>query len=365
MTESKALENWLEDQLSFVMADGFHNWLEEQGYEVFLRNPDSTEISIEVAKALFHSDRAIYTELKAEYEAEKRRSILRLENYPDNYGKYEALLGTLKNKAMVLPFVGAGLSVAAGCPTWSAYIIQQAVGAGFDENVIDARLAAGEQERVMDEVIARRTVDVFRRDFAFSFDGRRLRPDLSPARCFTGLFDGPAITTNFDRVLENCLSNCGRPFAEKVTGAEDSARFIRGAYSGERYLLKLHGNIDEPAHRVLTKQEYDRAYGENVLDYSKRLPKMMRQIFSSFSVIFLGCSLIADRYLNILQAMFAEQGDYMPRHFAILEAPGDEDELRQRDIFLAGCGVSPIWYSQGDYEAVTEILDLLKFERTV
>lgn len=89
----------------------------------------------------------------------------------------------------------------------------------------------------------------------------------------------------------------------------------------------------------------------------------MRQIFSSFSVIFLGCSLVADRYLNVLHALFVEQGDYMPKHFALLEAPDDEDELRKRDIFLAGCGVSPIWYSQGDYEAVTKILDLVKLER--
>jgi len=363
MVDSNDVKNYINDQLAFDLAGDFHDWLYEQGYSVFLRKPDAVEVSIEIAKALFHSDRAIYSELKEQYEADMRSRILRLESYPANLGKYEVLLGSMKNNAMMLPFVGAGLSVAAGCPTWSDYIIQQAIGAGFDEVTIKNRLDNGEQEEVMDEVIARRTVEVFRRDFSSSFTGRRLSPNLSPARCFPGLFDGPVITTNFDRILEECMSNAGHPFDEKVTGTEESARFIRGVHCGERYLLKLHGNIDEPAHRVLTKHEYDRAYGENEIDYTKRLPKIIRQVFSSYSVVFLGCSLVADRYLNILKSLFEEQGEYMPKHFAILEAPDDEDDLRQRDTFLAGLGVSPIWYSSGDYEAVTEILGLLKIEK--
>lgn len=52
MTDNKAIQNWIEDLLSFDTSSDFHSWLEEQGYEVFLRNPDNTEVPIEVAKAL-------------------------------------------------------------------------------------------------------------------------------------------------------------------------------------------------------------------------------------------------------------------------------------------------------------------------
>lgn len=117
MADINAIENYLKDQLAFDLSGDFHDWLEEQGYGAFLRKPDSSEVPIEVTKALFHSDRAIYSELKEQYEADMRSRILRLEDYPANLGQYEVLLGSLKNKAMVLPFVGAGLSVAAGCPT--------------------------------------------------------------------------------------------------------------------------------------------------------------------------------------------------------------------------------------------------------
>lgn len=330
---------------------------------VYFQTPDGATQPLEPAsKALFFSDRAAYRTLLAEYREKRRAEVLRLDEYPENEAVYERLRNTIKFGATVVPFVGAGFSVAAGCPSWSDYIIQQSIRAHMNEDDVRQRLAAGEHEFVMAEVIAAQSLNVFRREFKSSFENRRISPALSPSSEFVGLLSGAMITTNFDRILESCLEDQKAPFREKVVGNENTGRFVKSIYTGEKYLLKLHGNIDEQKNRVLTLEEYEENYGANEIDYSKQIPKTLRKIFSSFSVLFCGCSLVGDRYLKVLQDVFEVDQDFAPEHFAILNAPPDQDEKILRDRFLAGHGISPIWYADGDWDAPGEILKLLKLD---
>lgn len=328
-------------------------------YALTLKRPDGAESPIPaISRALFYADRPTYAALLNEQNALERNRILRLEGFPTNEAVFERLQMLVQRKAMVLPFVGAGFSVAAGCPSWGDYVIQQAIKGKMDEATTKRRLQAGDHELVMDEVIYAQTLNVFTREFRSAFENPRIDHSLSPSAKLINLFDGPVITTNFDRVLESCHQSAGRPFTEKVVGNEDSYRFIKSAFQGEKYLLKLHGNIDDQKNRVLTRQEYDRSYADG-----RPVPRTLMRVFASFSIVFLGCSLIADRYLSCLKEVFEQNKDSMPDHFAILTAPDDEQELRDRDEFLASHGISPIWYEEGDWDAPSEILQQLAQER--
>ncbi len=309
--------------------------------------------------ALFYGDIAQYRLLISQIKAEYKLRILRAESFPSNELVFDKLLNLIKRKSTVIPFVGAGFSVDAGCPSWSEYIVQQAVKAQLNKEAISERLKAGEHERVMEEVIAAQTENVFKRDFEASFRSARISPESSPATELNYLFTGSVITTNFDLVLEQSQK---LPFEDKVIGTETSGRFLKAVHKGDRYLLKLHGNLDEPRYRVLRFAEYQAAYGEGEFDISLPIPKLLNKIFGSFTVLFMGCSLIADRYLKILQSHYSENSDFMPEHFAILNAPDDEGERIARDQFLASHGISPIWFEEGDWSAPAEILRLLKQE---
>lgn len=328
-------------------------------YALTLKKPDGTESPIPaISRALFYADRPTYAALLNEQNALERNRTLRLEGFPTNEAVFERLQMLVRRKAMVLPFVGAGFSVAAGCPSWGGYVIQQAIKGGMDEATTKLRLQEGDHELVMDEVIEAQTLDVFTREFRSAFENPRIDPSLSPSAKLINLFDGPVITTNFDRVLEGCHQAVGRPFTEKVVGNEDSYRFIKSAFQGEKYLLKLHGNIDDQKNRVLTRQEYDQSYADDC-----PVPRTLMRVFASFSIVFLGCSLIADRYLICLKKVFEQNKESMPDHFAILTAPDGEQELRVRDKFLASHGISPIWHEEGDWNAPGEILQQLAKER--
>lgn len=69
--------------------------------------------------ALFYADNAKYRSLISQVKEEYKCRILRSENFPDNLLVFEKLLNIIKRKSTVIPFVGAGFSVAAGCPSWS------------------------------------------------------------------------------------------------------------------------------------------------------------------------------------------------------------------------------------------------------
>lgn len=350
----------------YLLNHGFNARLDDgdiEGYDLVLRKPDGDEQSLSpISAALFVTDLPTYRQLALDDLDTSRNEILNVESFPTNNRAYDRLLNVVKNNATVIPFVGAGFSVAANCPSWSNYIVKQAVRAGLDKSGVESRLEEGEHEQVMDEVIEELSIELFQRDFRSEFEGGYIAPALSPSVELIGLFDGCSITTNFDRVLEQCHAE-KIPFDEKVVGKDDTGRFLKAIYRGEKYLLKLHGNIDDPRDRILTLAEYDCGYGARSIDNSQPIPRTLSKIFGSYTMLFLGCSLIADRYLKVLKSVYDAEPTFMPEHFAIIPAPDDADEQMTRDRFLAGHGITPIWFSDGDWSRPGDILKLLKAER--
>ncbi|WP_191599998.1 SIR2 family protein [Marinomonas algicola] len=332
-----------------------------EGYELLLRKPDGEVQSISpISAVLFSADLPVYRNIVRDDLENRRNQILNTEEFPGNLAAYDRLLNLVKHKATVIPFVGAGFSVASGCPSWSEYIEQEALNAGLKTDIAE-RLKVGDHENLMDEVVVALGIDLFTRDFRSNFEGGRITPALSPSSELAGLFNECYITTNFDRVLDHCHHE-SMPFDEKVVGKDDTGRFLKAIYRNEKYLLKLHGNIDEPRDRVLTKNEYDKGYGEGKVDYSFPIPRTLQRIFGSFTVLFVGCSLISDRYLDVLKETYSFAPALIPDHFAIVVAPDDEAERLLRDRHLASHGITPIWFANGDWDKPEEILKLLKLE---
>jgi len=356
VTESKEFE--LNEDFNKRLDDG-----DIEGYELILRKPDGEEQPIlPISAALFVSDLPTYRQLVKDDIAIKRHEILMLDEFPTNDGAYDKLLNLVRQRATVIPFVGAGFSVSAGCPAWSDYIVGLAIRSGFDEGDVKTRLKVGQHEQLINEVITRLGISVFQRDFSTQFENGRISPSLSPSLELKDLFDGCYITTNFDRVLEKCHAE-KRPFEEKVVGRDSTGRFLKAIYRSDKYLLKLHGNIDEQRDRILTQAEYNLGYGNEGIDYALSIPNTLKRVFSSFTVLFVGCSLISDRYLTVLKEAHDAAPEFLPEHFAIMVAPNDTDERNERDRYMADLGITPIWFPDGEWDKPAEILKLLKLER--
>ena len=110
--------------------------------------------------------------------------------------------------------------------------------------------------------------------------------------------------------------------------------------------------------RALTRTHYLAAY-EEPLNFQRPLPKALRQIFVSNSLLFLGCSLEHDWTLDLFKHV-KQQGEYeIPNHYAILPLPDGQHAKQQKEAALLELNIQPIWYPAGQHEFVERLLWLV------
>src|ERR1019366_8301192 len=141
------------------------------------------------------------------------------------------------------------------------------------------------------------------------------------------LATGPVITTNFDHALERAFEESHQPFERVVWGAKGD--IVAKAFTqNRRLLLKLHGDVDDRTERILTMSEYGRYYSK-----SRPLFRLLKKIFSTRPVLFIGCSLSNDRVVNVLTNITRDSA--LASHYAIVEAPENDNHFRERARFLS------------------------------
>jgi kumamolisin len=280
-------------------------------------------------------------------------NILRMAENGDNL-RY--LVDQMKSGVGVIPFVGAGMSISFGFPSWSGFLLDQAAKAGAQEP-IELLLSTGKYEEAAERLLKARGYLAFNDAIDNTFGPRRLGkvrfrgavsilPQIAP---------GPVITTNFDHVLEEAFKQSGKEFQKVVTGVKPD--LAAGAlYQNRRFLLKIHGDSEESSERILTLQDYDDRYGSPV-DLSRPLPTLLNQMLLSRPLLFVGCSLNQDRTVNVLGSVVRNIRSLV--HYGILEQPAARDQFLQRAQFVSDHNIRPIWYPNGKHEWIEKILAYL------
>jgi hypothetical protein len=333
---------------------------EDESIQVICKRGDDEIPLANPARAFYFGDRILYEQEARRFDISEKQQILNTEQFPRNERRFDELKRACQ-RGFVIPFVGAGMSKSVGCPEWKEYLLKLCPDAGFDQDSIRQRLERqGDFEGVMHDLVTKLGEARFNLDFERDFNPPG---DLSgPVLRLPGLFDSCAVTTNFDGVLERAYEKCGRAFVEKTTGRGLVNAFYRAIPAGERYLLKLHGNLDNAAERVLNKSEYDDAYGnDGNIHFDRPVPKLLRRLYTSFSFLFLGCSLSYDRTIQTFAKIAQDVGaDSLPHHYAILGYPGEATERAKLEQRLADAHISAIWFPDGEYQLIEQMLQLLE-----
>lgn len=281
---------------------------------------------------------------------ERFNEILSLETNED---RINDLIQLVKNKRVV-PFVGAGLTVSCGMPTWTSFLNDQATENELDLEMFKSLISKGHYENCADLLLEQMTGPRFNERYKHSFTLRQ--SVVGPIKYLPTIFTNGVITTNFDEVLEKTYALKSRPL-DAIT--EDWMTHVK---KGNNFIYKIHGTIEGTANRVLTKNEYDSKYGENgSVNLERVLPKFLRACTESFSLMFVGCSLTSDRTFQTLKKINSEFG-MTTTHFAILQKPEDRAKRNQREKELVEANIFPIWYEVERYEQVELILNYLKLK---
>lgn len=334
---------------------------DETSFAVYFQKGDDDPIALaKPSLALFHGDPLLYNQESEKIRLDRFSDVLNTQQFPRNKQNFTELLKAQRaNK--ITPFIGAGASISAGCMSWHRYLVNKAKEVGISETKIENHLDDNRLEELLDLILNQPKGAAF--DFYFAQDFEHANPERSYVWNFPDIFNACVITTNFDRVIEDCYAKQGKSFLEKTVGLNDPHTFIKAITRGERYLLKLHGNIDNPQYRVFTKAEYQRAYSDTedqLVDMTYPLPKMLAHLYLSHSFLFIGCSLDIDRTVNTFEMLFEnEERNKVADHYAIIEKPENDDKFQELDQRLMYCNIKPIWFDYQQYYKVDEILSLM------
>lgn len=300
-------------------------------------------------------------------------------NYIDesNQGSVISDLIGLVKKKKVAPFVGAGVSAAAGYPGWGDTLsdlggrlndvddieIQQLLNAN-DYLTLAQTLYDASPSQLNNHI---RTEFRIKSDIE---DDKEKIPDV--IKLLPKLCAGAMLTTNFDTLIEGWFkARVSEEFDGILCGKQENHNFVTKLLKGERCLLKLHGDASQPDSHVFTSSQYDEGYGTGDIDFSKQLPKALRQIYISHSLLFLGCSLQQDKTIELFNQVRSEGHFVIPEHFALLPFPMKEadvgggyvlDDVAKQQIEdrLYQLEIRPIWYSPDDgHTMLVQLLQLI------
>ena len=270
-------------------------------------------------------------------------------SYSANYDRYLDLMKAIERQ-QVVPFVGSGMSVDSGLPTWSEFLSKIGEFIQCDKSKLKKLIKDSLFEEAADLLAESTNPNLFT---------ERIEHDLRilDAKVINGaigllprLFENLVITTNLDDVLENLYKECLIPFEYVLSGSEiEDYRKLKNP--DERFLLKLHGDCRKRKSHVLLSTEYEEAYGPK-----SPVREEIVLLYQHYSLLFLGCSLGSDRTVKLLESVAAKDAN-MPNHYAFLAKPTYRDDQISRENFLTERGIFPIWYDRPHEDSIMALLD--------
>lgn len=270
-------------------------------------------------------------------------------NAPYNEQNLSRVIEKIKTGSVV-PYIGAGMSMLFDgvYPSWNGFLestyclyIQEEKKAEFDS--LDFVQKA---DYLYNEIGNITFADHLKETFNEKYlDRNALEFTSKPIYLLPIIFDkGLIITTNYDKVIEKIYGLHEKIFS--VTHPGHFEALNRALRDQSLVVFKIHGDISEPQKSIiLSKEQYDRAYA------TKELIQTLKQAFITKEMLFLGCSLMKDRPIELLCNISAEG----MRNFAIVSCK--QDEIKSKRLQLENeFYTQAILYPEGKHECLYTLL---------
>ena len=278
---------------------------------------------------------------------------------PDNEDVFVEILSNIK-KGCIIPFVGAGMSVPI-YPLWKNVLeeLTEKIASEIKKNEIYSIMNDSSMPdaytRAADKLIELRTGTNIFRDLLKIFNENKINDTElrgMPSYLLPYLFPNvPAITTNYDRVLEHIYETANSKF-DGIFGPDSNLAVMAGQQN-LHCLFKIHGDIGretiDSRKLILSGESYDRVYYSN-----SELVNTLKTFYRGKMMLFLGSSLKYDRTLDILRQVSEID---MVNHYAIL--PSKIDAIDDNVRFLGERGIRAMYYDPAHHESVKIILEEL------
>jgi hypothetical protein len=234
----------------------------------------------------------------------------------------QQLYGSAATAGNAALFVGAGLSLSAGFPSWKQLLEKPRQDAKIPDDLQDLPLVAQYYVQTMPggrQALESHILHELSQVNAKSLSGHQWLAELPVDDVWT---------TNYDRLVELAMSS-----ASVITSDDDLKERRR---LQRRRVMKMHGSLspsepptwEQPP--VITRQDYE--------EYESRHPRLwaaLRATYLTKSILFLGFSFTDPNIDVLLQLSRTLLHIGAPEHFTVLRRPIDRNTLRLHDLRVA------------------------------
>ncbi|MEQ2005169.1 MAG: SIR2 family protein [Limisphaerales bacterium] len=230
----------------------------------------------------------------------------------------DELIDSLKKDRCSL-FVGAGLSVGAGYPTWVS-LLELLIQRATDQAIISAQ----KQSELLDIakapnkwlMVAQELSDLYGRGPFHNELGKIFEEtQVQPTKAHEVITQIPfkfVVTTNYDQLIENAYFPLLKRIP-KIFTHQDTPDFADALWKQEFFILKAHGDLQKRSSIILTEKDY-----RTIVYSSPGYRALLAAIFTTKTLLFLGASLSDPEIQLLLRSLhdaFQGSGQY---HFALV-----------------------------------------------
>jgi hypothetical protein len=270
----------------------------------------------------------------------------------------EELLNLFKEKRASL-FIGAGLSKSVGLPDWLGLLhelierVEKMIPntADYAKECRDI-VSTGNFLPLAQDLRDKLGADEFNKYIRERFVDQRPEPN-DIFKIIVELPYNYIITTNYDYLIEDAYAFVNRKSAKKYTYSQPQA-MADNIWNGYKFILKAHGDADEPGKIILTDKDY-----RNIINAEIGYKSILQVLFTTNSILFLGSSL-TDPELNLLLGFLKHAyHDGGPKHYALVDETKVSPIIAER--WRKDYGIHLITYNpEENHKQVLEFLKLLK-----
>ncbi|WP_344327683.1 SIR2 family protein [Aeromicrobium halocynthiae] len=240
-------------------------------------------------------------------------------------------LGGLAARGRLALFTGAGVSAPSGLPTWTTLLGQLADLYDISDLIEET---AGLSATDVAGLIEQHAPKTFQADVAARFTGDH-RPSLLHA-LLAGLDAHEVVTTNYDLLFERAVEATGRGITSVLPW--------QSAVDNERWILKLHGDVDHADQSVLTRHHMVRYDAAN-----RPSASLLQSLLLTRHTLFVGLSMSDDNVIRLMHEVQeyrrVNEAAATGRFGTVLDVRGDaaraslwQDQLHWLDLSVSDLG---------------------------
>lgn len=221
-------------------------------------------------------------------------------------------------------YVGAGLSIGAGLPSW-ATLLSELIDI-LEERSMLSPVKISEMRSLQKDpskylMLAEEIREVIPghldRYIKEKFDNKTIKPTLAH-ELLVKVKSKFVITTNYDTLIEKAYVKSYSEDFPNVKTYKDAANINYNLWNDEYFILKAHGDArNAPNEIILTEQDY-----RKIIYQQQGYQSILHAIFSTYAVLFIGVSLSDPELLLLLGYIHNIFHGGSPIHYALIAKDG-------------------------------------------